>query len=57
MSKADAYREGSWVYLTKINTALCPIELISQYCKKGNITDNWQKYSFRVLSPRNQIQN
>ena len=48
-SKTDVYREGSWVYLTKLDTALCPIELISQYFKKGNIRDNCQKYIFRGI--------
>ena len=45
-SKTDVYREGSWVYLTKLDTALCPIELISQYFKKGSIRDKCQKYIF-----------
>ena len=24
-TKTDLYREGSWVYLTKLDTALCPM--------------------------------
>ena len=48
-SKKDVYREGSWVYLTNLNVALCPIELVSQYFKKGNIQDNCQKYIFRDI--------
>ena len=28
---------------------LCPIELVSQYFKKGNIRDNCQKYIFRGI--------
>ena len=48
-SKTDAYREGSWVYLTKLDTALCPTELVSQCFKKGNIKDNCQKYIFRHI--------
>ena len=48
-SKTDVYREGSWVYLTKLDTVLCPIELVSQYFKKGNISDNCQKYIFRGI--------
>ena len=48
-SKKDVYREGSWVYLTNLNVALCPIELVSQYFKKGNIRDNCQKYIFRGI--------
>ena len=28
---------------------LCPIELVSQYFKKGNIRDNCQKYNFRGI--------
>ena len=30
-SKTNVYREGSWVYPKKLDMALCPIELISQY--------------------------
>ena len=45
-SKTDVYREGSWVYLTKLDTVLCPIELVNQYFKKGNIRDICQKYIF-----------
>ena len=48
-SKTDVYREGSWVYLTKLDTALCPIELISHYFKKGNIKGNCQKCIFRGI--------
>ena len=48
-SKTDVYREGSWVSLTKLDTVLCPIELVSQYFKKGNIRDNCQKYIFRGI--------
>ena len=48
-SKKDVYREGIWVYLTNLNVALCPIELVSQYFKKGNIRDNCQKYIFRGI--------
>ena len=48
-SKTDFYREGSWVYLTKLDTVLCPIKLESQYFKKGNIRDNSQKYIFRGI--------
>ena len=48
-SKTDVYREGSWIYLTKLDTVLCPIELVSQYFKKGNISDNCQKYIFRGI--------
>ena len=48
-SKTDVYREGSWVYLTKLDTALCPIELISHYFKKGNIRGNFQKCIFKGI--------
>ena len=48
-SRTDVYREGSWIYLTKLDTVLCPIELVSQYFKKGNIRDNCQKYIFRGI--------
>ena len=33
-SKTDACQEGSWVYLAKLDLAVCHIELIGQYFKK-----------------------
>ena len=48
-NKTDVYRERSWVYLTKLDTVLCPIELTSQCFEKGNIRDNCQKYIFRGI--------
>ena len=51
-SKTDVYREGSWVYLTKLDTVLWPIELVSQYFKKSNIGGNCQKYIFRGIITR-----
>ena len=53
-SKTDVYRQGNQVYLTKIDTARCPIELISLYFKKGNIKDNWQRYIFRSIITTNR---
>ena len=38
-SMTGVYQEGSWVYLTKLNSALCPIEFVSLYFKKGNIRE------------------
>ena len=52
-SKTDVYREGSWVYFTKLDAALCPTELVSEYIKKGNIRGNCQKYIFRgIITPK-----
>ena len=45
-SKTDVFRGGSWVYFTKLDTTLCPTELISQYYKKGNLRQNCKKYIF-----------
>ena len=52
-SKTDVYREGSWVYVTKLDMTLCPTELVSQYFKKDNIKGNSQKYIFRgIITPK-----
>ena len=52
-SKTDVYRERSWVYVTNLDTTLCPTELVSQYFKKGNIKDNSEKYIFRgIITPK-----
>lgn len=48
-SKKDVYREGSWLYVTKLDAALCPIEFVSQYFKEGNIRGNCKKNIFRGI--------
>ena len=48
-SKTDIYREGSWIYLIKLDMALYTTELVSQNFKKCNIRDNCQKYIFRGI--------
>ena len=49
LKRRRSYREGSYVYLTKLDKALCPNESVSQYFKKGNIRDNCQEYIFRGI--------
>ena len=49
-SKTDVYREGSWVYLTKLDSVLCPIKLILKYFRISNIQDNCQKHIFRAIT-------
>ena len=39
----------SLCYKTRRGSMLCPIELVIQYFKKGNIRDNCQKYNFRDI--------
>ena len=48
-SKTDIYQEEFGVDLTKLDTVLCPTELVSQYLKESNIRDNCQKYIFRGI--------
>ena len=49
-NNTDVYREGSGVYLTKLDTALCPVELVNQYFKNDNISNNYQIYIFRGIT-------
>ena len=56
-SKTEVFQERSWDYLTKLDAGLCPPELVNQYFKKGNISNNCQITSSGVLTPRNYIQN
>ena len=46
--KTDIYRVGSWLYLTKLNAAPRPIDIVSQFFKKYN-RDNCQKCIFRAI--------
>ena len=48
-SKTDVYREGSWIYITRLDSALCPIRLVSRYFEQGNIKGDCQKYIFRGI--------
>ena len=49
-SKTDVYREGSWVFLTKLNWDLCPNKLVTKYFRKCGIQENCQKYVFRAIT-------
>lgn len=43
-------REGSWVYLTKLDSDLCPIKLALKYFRNSGIQENCQKYIFRAIT-------
>ena len=49
-SKTDIYCEESWIYFTRLESVLCPTEVVSQYFKKTSPRDNCQKYIFRGIA-------
>ena len=48
-SKTDVYRDGSWVYLTKLESELCPIKLLNKYMKATNSKQHSDKFLFRAI--------
>ena len=48
-SKTDVYRDGCWVYLTKLDSELCPIKLLDKYIKATNSKLHSDKFLFRAL--------
>ena len=45
-SKTDVYREGSWMHLSKLQSALCPIKL---YIETAKVKESEDKFIFRQI--------
>ena len=45
-SKIDVYREGYWMHLSKLQSALCPITL---HCESAKIKESEGKCIFRQI--------
>ena len=48
-SKADIYREGHWLHLTKLNSNLCPLDLTKRYFVLTRIDKQCDKCIFRGI--------
>ena len=50
-SKTDTYREGKWVFISKCDSEICPVENLKLYLQKGGITDcDCESYLFRAIN-------
>ena len=43
-SRTDVYREGYWMDLSKLQSALCPIKLFREYIEAPKIKESEQKF-------------
>ena len=48
-SKTDVYREGYWMHLFKLQSALCPIKLFRKYIEVSKIKESEEKFIFRQI--------
>ena len=47
--KTDAYREGYWMHLSKLQSAFCPIEFFKKYIEAAKIKEPEEKLIFRQI--------
>jgi len=53
-SKTDVYRKGHWIYITKLQTEICPLKLTRKYLKLAKIEENSNDFIFRGVSKTTQ---
>ena len=46
-SKTDVYREGYWMHLSKLQSALWPIKLFKKYIDAAKVKESEEKFIFR----------
>lgn len=49
-SKTDVYREGSWVYIAKSRTSICPVDNLGKYLSLANIKEDSEEFIFRAIT-------
>ena len=52
-SKADIYRSGHWIYISKLNSVLCPVKITQKYMQKTKILKRRSEYLFRGVVKKN----
>ena len=53
-SKTDIYRDGTRVVIARVDSALCPVKNLEQYCNLGNISETSEDFLFRGVSKTSQ---
>ena len=46
-SKTDRYRSGHWIYISKLNSVLCPVKITQKYIQKAKILKGRSEYLFQ----------
>ena len=52
-SKTDIYRSGHWIYISKLNSVLCPVKITQKYIQKTKILKGRSEYLFRGVVKKN----
>ena len=53
-SKTDVFREGHWVFVSRINSNLCPVKNLENYLQLANIDNDSDEFIFRALTSNKQ---
>ena len=49
-SKTDVYRAGEWVYISKLQSNNCPVNIIKKYLRKAGFVGYSEEYIFRGIT-------
>lgn len=49
-SKTDIYREGNWLFISKVDSEICPISILKLYLNKCGIDPKSEEFIFRGMS-------
>ena len=52
-SKTDIYRSGHWIYISKLNSVLCPVKITQKYIQKAKVLKERSEYLFRGVVKKN----
>lgn len=53
-NKTDIYRSSHWIYISKIESVLCPVRLINKYIDMAKILKGRNEYLFRGVTKKKQ---
>ena len=53
-SKTDQFRDGAWVPIARTHSNICPVSMLEQYIKPGEIGGDPDRLLFRGLSSTKQ---
>ena len=53
-SKTDVYRKGEWVYVSKLDSNNCPVDIMKRYLRKAKFNEYSEDFIFRGIT-RNKI--
>ena len=46
-SKTNIYKSGHWIYISKLNSVLCPVQITQKYIQKAEILKGRSEHMFR----------